>query len=448
MRKRNLKLRKIPHTAIAALLSLQLALPTTWAATPGVATGTVLSGTNIVDGEGSIIRGNGGSGYFVGSGSLTINDATLTNFQTTGGTGSGGGAGMGGAIFVNSGATVTLNNVNFTNNTVKGGQGGVGNVGGSLNNLFNAGASGTNGFNGNTPDQTQFTDIGGTTGTKGTNGLFNANGIGGTGGNGGFGGNGGDRSVSLILGMTTASVDLAAVIAEVVAASANPFTANVAAGLAPTVANAGINFGNALAAIVSFDQSLSDGQIGLGGGGGTGGKGGNSGFGYGGGSGGDGGNGGAGGKNWSGSAFNGGAAGGDAGDGGDGGLGGFGAGGGRGGDGGVGGLGAQLGAQVASPAVAAVPDQYITTPYQPSPTARQGLTTMAIPARTHSSPWSSPMCRKYQARPSSSPAPLPSRPFWHALRALVPTAWTDLAVRAATVASAAAMAPAVQDQDL
>lgn len=367
MRKRHIPLRKIPQATLAALLSLHLALPPAWAGAPANPTpGTVLSGTNVVNGNGGLIRGNGGTGFFVGSGSLTINDATLTNFQTTGGAGSGGGAGMGGALFVNEGATVTLNNVNFTNNTVKGGQGGLGNVGGSLNNMFNAGTQGTSGFNGGTPDQTQFTDIGGTTGTKGTNGLFNSSGIGGTGGNGGFGGNGGDRSVSLILGMTTASVDLAAVIAEVVAASANPFTANVALGLAPTVANAGINFGNALAAIISFDQSLSDGQIGLGGSGGTGGKGGNSGFGYGGGAGGDGGNGGAGGKNWSGSAFNGGAAGGDAGDGGAGGLGGFGAGGGRGGDGGLGGAGANLGAQVASAGTPAVPDQYIVTPYKPA----------------------------------------------------------------------------------
>ncbi len=127
---------------------------------------------------------------------------------------------------------------------------------------------------------------------------------------------------------------------QLAADSANPFTANVAIGLAASLASAAINLGNAIAANVYFDKSLSDGQIGLGGGGGAGGNGGQGGFGFGGGTGGDGGDGGTGGENWDGSAYSGGAAGGDANDGGTGGLGGFGAGGGQGGDGGIGGGGA------------------------------------------------------------------------------------------------------------
>lgn len=310
-------------------------------------------GSPVVTGNGGVIDGNEQTGYFVKSGSLTITNATLQNFTTTGGTGSGGGAGLGGAVFVNSGATVTLNNVNFTGNTVIGGTGGVGTAGGSLNNLFNSSSIGQ-AASGYTPNGTDFTDIGGTTGTKGMNGAGNATGIGATGGNGGNGGNGGDRSDSLILGVTTASIDLVNVGIEIAAASANPFTANVAIGLAPSVASAGINLGSAVAALVYFDKSLSDGQIGLGGGAGSGGNGGNSGFGYGGGTGGNGGNGGTGGSNWSGSAYSGGAAGGDAGDGGSGGIGGFGAGGGKGGDGGNGGGGAGVAATNGTPAQAAV----------------------------------------------------------------------------------------------
>lgn len=311
-------------------------------------------GTTPVNGNGGVIEGGENSGYFVKSGSLVLSNATLQNFTTTGGAGSGGGAGLGGAVFVNSGATVTLNNVNFSGNTVIGGTGGVGTAGGSLNNLFNGGTTLGQAASGYTPNNNNFTDIGGTTGTKGQAGSNNANGTGAAGGNGGNGGNGGDRSESLILGVTAASIDLVNVGIEIAAASGNPFTANVAIGLAPSVATAGINLGSAVAALAYFDKSLSEGQIGLGGGAGSGGDGGNGGFGYGGGEGGDGGNGGTGGKNWGGSAYKGGAAGGDAGDGGTGGMGGFGAGGGKGGDGGSGGGGAGITASEGTPAKAAV----------------------------------------------------------------------------------------------
>ena len=61
-------------------------------------------------------------------GSFAFGDAdtstTYTNFFTEGGAGSGGGAGLGGVFFVNSGASLTLNNVSFKSNTVKGGEGG------------------------------------------------------------------------------------------------------------------------------------------------------------------------------------------------------------------------------------------------------------------------------------------------------------------------------------
>ena len=318
-------------------------------AAPAIQTGGSVS----VDGAGVAIDGLGGSGYFVQGGNLSISNTTLTNFSTKGGSGSGGGAGLGGAIFVNSGATVTLNNVSILGNSAMGGAGGIGSTGGTLNNLFNSGGAGTAGSNGYTPNQTTFTDIGGTTGTKGYNGAFNASGFGGAGGAGGNGGNGGDRSVSLILSVTSATTDLAGWVSQTVADSGNPFTANVAIGMVASLASAGINLGNAIAAVVDFDKSLSDGQIGLGGNGGAGGNGGQGGFGYGGGAGGAGGSGGAGGANWSSSAYSGGAAGGDANAGGTGGLGGFGAGGGKGGDGGAAGHGAGFAGNVAA---AAVPD--------------------------------------------------------------------------------------------
>lgn len=47
-----------------------------------------------------------------------------TNYYTEGGAGSGGGAGLGGVFFVNQGAALTLTNVSFKSNTVKGGEAG------------------------------------------------------------------------------------------------------------------------------------------------------------------------------------------------------------------------------------------------------------------------------------------------------------------------------------
>jgi hypothetical protein len=67
---------------------------------------------------GVIQQGAGGAGDFV------VSDKIFSNFVTTGGAGSGGGAGLGGVFFVNQNASLTLNNVDFTRNTVIGGQGG------------------------------------------------------------------------------------------------------------------------------------------------------------------------------------------------------------------------------------------------------------------------------------------------------------------------------------
>lgn len=57
-------------------------------------------------------------------GNYSVSDKIFTNFVTQGGAGSGGGAGLGGVFFVDEDASLTLNNVDFTRNTVIGGAGG------------------------------------------------------------------------------------------------------------------------------------------------------------------------------------------------------------------------------------------------------------------------------------------------------------------------------------
>lgn len=81
-----------------------------------------------------LIDGAGNSGEFVGShfggqNSVVLGDADsqtiFTGFFTEGGAGSGGGAGLGGALFVDEGAALTVRNGVFIGNKVKGGEGGA-----------------------------------------------------------------------------------------------------------------------------------------------------------------------------------------------------------------------------------------------------------------------------------------------------------------------------------
>jgi fibronectin-binding autotransporter adhesin len=67
-------------------------------------------------------------GFELLTGTATVDAAggTFTNFATTGAAGSGGGAGLGGVFFVNTGAALTVRDANFTNNAVQGGEGGGG----------------------------------------------------------------------------------------------------------------------------------------------------------------------------------------------------------------------------------------------------------------------------------------------------------------------------------
>ncbi len=125
---RAFKLKKVAaHMAAAALLSVVATQ-----ATAQVALSTGLSGN--LDG---LVRSESGLGGYLITGDSRFSGATsnvtfgttdsqslVHNFNTTGGAGSGGGAGLGGAFFVDAGATLTVINTDFKSNRVQGGAGG------------------------------------------------------------------------------------------------------------------------------------------------------------------------------------------------------------------------------------------------------------------------------------------------------------------------------------
>ena len=97
-----------------------------------------------INGNGNALDGAGAyRGFFVGAGTVTVNDLTMQNLRARGGNGGtdmlggGGGMGAGGAVFVRSGAAVTLNNVALISNSAVGGAGGA-----SVNNGLPRGAGG------------------------------------------------------------------------------------------------------------------------------------------------------------------------------------------------------------------------------------------------------------------------------------------------------------------
>src|SRR5258708_6187047 len=86
--------------AVAAMLMIGLAGVESQA-DPLLLQTNVLAPNVSADASG-MIDGRESTGFLVQSGgSLTMSDVTLQNFTTTGGVGSGGGAGLGGAVFVN-----------------------------------------------------------------------------------------------------------------------------------------------------------------------------------------------------------------------------------------------------------------------------------------------------------------------------------------------------------
>ncbi|MDQ8697097.1 hypothetical protein RCO24_00005, partial [Hyphomicrobium sp. LHD-15] len=106
------------------------------------------AGANItISGNGNTLSGEGDyRGLFVYSGQVRIEDLTIQNAAAKGGdvaqAAGGGGAGLGGALFVNSGATVTVSNVNLADNSAVGGNAGQFGYGGS-----GGGMGGNGGFN-------------------------------------------------------------------------------------------------------------------------------------------------------------------------------------------------------------------------------------------------------------------------------------------------------------
>jgi fibronectin-binding autotransporter adhesin len=290
--------------------------------------GTAITGNTTLSGT---LNGNNGAGYFVTStGTLTINNGLLENFTTSGGSGSGGGLGAGGAIFIDTGGTVILNGTSFSHDTAVGGLGGTNSpYGGNLNNISPVGLSpGTSGTNGTLfPDNEYVFGDGRGNGVAGigvTGGGNATDGVGGIGGVGGPGGNGwtynpiaeanNDIAIANIAATSGVAAGETAIIVTFVAgaiaelsSSANPFEdplapiTGISSGLLAVV-NA-INLaadGTAVGAAVE-NQQITQGvlntwtslyQAGLAGNGGNGengGNGGNGSYGFGGGAGGQGG---------------------------------------------------------------------------------------------------------------------------------------------------------------
>lgn len=138
---------------LANTITLQLVGSTT------ITLGSALQpiGNNVViDGTGATISGNGADRiFFVASGNVALKNFTLQDGLAQGGNGGnadtagggGGGLGAGGAVFVNSAAVVTLEQVQFVNNAAAGGAGGTASIG-SGNRLGGGGGGGLGGNGG------------------------------------------------------------------------------------------------------------------------------------------------------------------------------------------------------------------------------------------------------------------------------------------------------------
>ncbi|SIT32337.1 outer membrane autotransporter barrel domain-containing protein [Thalassospira xiamenensis M-5 = DSM 17429] len=184
----------------------------------GLGTITLTSGdlnalnSNItLNGNGNTLSGNNAfRGLFVYSGTVAINDLTIENAVASGGDAgqaAGGGAGLGGALFVKDGANVTISNLVAQNNAATGGDGGaqtasgVTGGGGGMGGDGGTVVSGTNGGGGGLGSGA----TGGSNSGNGGDGIAQGEGAGGdgtdsgggggTGGNNGGGGGSGDQSV-------------------------------------------------------------------------------------------------------------------------------------------------------------------------------------------------------------------------------------------------------------
>ncbi|MDR3468889.1 MAG: hypothetical protein P4M07_23420, partial [Xanthobacteraceae bacterium] len=329
-RRRFVLLGCVSYAVLAISLPASAQVPTPVSVPNAVNGSTVLSGT---------IDGHNGAGYFVANGgTLTVNNGLLQNFTTSGGAGSGGGLGAGGAIFIDSGGTVVLNNTSFAHNSVIGGLGGTSSpYGGNLNNIATVATpgvtpNGTNGVNGSQIADATNAYLFGDGRGNGVSGFgvgSGGNATNGVGGNGGIGGAATDGFSGNPIAIFQVAIDTQALVAAGLltgtqaaifgtwavnvgfdaASSANPFTAPLSelTGITSSLLaiTAGINTGaNGLATAAAAQTLAKDASIlaawndlfnqkpstvGNGGNGETGGAGGAGSTGFGGGAGGQGG---------------------------------------------------------------------------------------------------------------------------------------------------------------
>jgi hypothetical protein len=197
--------------------------------------GLTISGANGIGGyalDGGAVAGVGGHrGLFVAAGTVTIANLVIQNaaaIGATGGTGSdaqyglneggsgggGGGAGLGGGLYVASGASASLIDVGFAQDSATGGAGGQGGVGGQTDGNRAGGTGGqfpaSDGFGSGGSGGSGLSVAYGGAATSGAGGGFGGGGGGGGGGDagggiylpaggsssGGFGGGGGNGGVA------------------------------------------------------------------------------------------------------------------------------------------------------------------------------------------------------------------------------------------------------------
>lgn len=140
-------------------------------------------GNVTINGNGYTLNGGGLQGLFVYSGTVAIQNLTITDATAAGGAGGGGGyasaggggLGAGGGLFVAANANVTVSNVQLTNNSAVGGAGGAASY-------FVSGGAGGGGLGGPGGGVSNFSGEGG-----GGGGVGSTAGGGGNGGGGGSG---------------------------------------------------------------------------------------------------------------------------------------------------------------------------------------------------------------------------------------------------------------------
>jgi|GEM_PF-2898467 len=120
---------RLLSTTVLALGAFTVFSPAARADGPGpvVVEGNAATGVAVLNSTEAATLQNTNNSHVVGP-TLTVGNSNTqtvyTNFNTTGGTGAGGGAGLGGVFFVDTGATLALHNVSFVGNTATGGTGG------------------------------------------------------------------------------------------------------------------------------------------------------------------------------------------------------------------------------------------------------------------------------------------------------------------------------------